>query len=96
MSLSLKGRTKKQDLKKRIHSDGKSGEWGKGNNNIITLSGASSSARDLTPLDTGNWKNTQVAVSRWDILCYNLNSPQLAGQWHLIYMLKQMRPCANL
>lgn len=34
------------------------------------LLGPNSSARDFTPLDAGNWKNTPVAIGRWDMLYY--------------------------
>lgn len=52
---------------------------------MVMVLGPSSSARNLTSLDTKNWKNTRVAVGRRDMLDCKQSHHQPAGQWCLIY-----------
>lgn len=62
---------------------------------IRMVLGPSSSAGDLTPLDSGNQKTTR---GRWGGVGHVLlqtKQPTTAGQWHLLGSLKQERPHAN-
>lgn len=58
------------------------------------LSGPSSSARALTPLDAKNQKNIGVATRRWAMLYCKRSSQQAAGQCSL-YTHSNKRPPAN-
>lgn len=49
------------------------------------VSGASSSARNLTLLGAGNWKNTWIQAGKWDMFYYKQSSQQQA----VIYRFKQ-------